>query len=82
MFLIRVFYDLTYCQEKYFRTHFINKTSDKKAIPNYPPNNYCKPSFNVGDISLKILAVGESTLDELLRDYQGYRKLAVENQYK
>ena len=56
---------LIYCQEKYFQTHFINKTSDKKAIPNYPPNNYCKPSINVRDIFLKIWTVGESTLDEL-----------------
>jgi len=58
-----VLYDLIYCQEKYFQTYFINKISDKKAILKYPPNNYCKPSSNVGDIFLKIWAFGESTLD-------------------
>lgn len=65
MFLIKVLYDLIYCQEKYFQTHFINKVSDKKAILNYPPKNYCKPSSSVGDIFLKTWAFIESTLDEL-----------------
>jgi hypothetical protein len=53
-----VLFDLKYCQEKYFQTHFLNNISDMKVILNYPPNYYCKPSSSVGDIFLKTWAFG------------------------